>query len=88
MFCGVTPSTSQRRESPSPTSTVTTRWLVESGSVATWRITPSAAALLKRAPAGERLNSHSANGIITRIAMNQSADDKAVDVIGVPFSCG
>jgi len=78
MACGVMPSTSQRRESPRPTSIVTTRWLADSGSAATWRITLSVAVPLRRAPAAERLNSQSASGIAAMIAMNHRVDVSAV----------
>ena len=71
MLPGVTPSTSQRRSSPLPTSTVTSFCDADSGNTATLRIGPAA----RRAPIGERLTSHNTSGIITRMAKNQNRAD-------------
>jgi hypothetical protein len=70
MLEGVTPSTSQRRDSPCPTSMVTMRWLADSGSAATLFIRFA----LPAPPTGVRLSSHSAAGISARIAMNHSSE--------------
>jgi hypothetical protein len=57
------------------------RWLADSGSIATLRITPCAAP----PPMGVRLSSQSAAGIITMIAMNQSMEVTPVEAdISVP----
>src|SRR5436190_8711155 len=73
---GVTPRTSQRRSSPLPTSTVTMRCEVESGSIAMLFITPAPPA----PPSGVRLRNHSVTGIAATIAQNQSNELKPLDM--------
>ena len=70
MFDGVTPSTSHSFSSPRPTSTVTSFCEADSGSTATARGVPAAAAWPPSIC--ERLKSHSSSGIEARMATNHS----------------
>ena len=74
---GVMPSTSQRRSSPLPTSTVTIRCEVESGSEAMLFIMPEPPA----PPSGVRLRNQSVAGISARIAMNQSSELRPLAIV-------
>ena len=70
------PSTSQRRSSPEPTSTVTIRCEVDSGREAMLFITPEPPA----PPSGVRFRNQSVAGISARMAMNQSSELRALAI--------